>query len=228
MVYLPSFAQSKEQVALRIAQDDNIQCGLICVLSCIELCRSYTIRKNKETKRLELVSATRKCLFLYFYFLDREFGLMHVRLQTWLPMPIQVCLNGREYLARRLDKAGMGYEKRDNCFTRIDDLGRPYRALRPLAPEEARWFAVLMDAKFMIQGFRNRDLRQRLWPTLARTPEVRRQAAGRVTRYLRLLRAHGLIRKVSKTSYYRITDAGQRLMTTVLQILDLDTKTLAA
>ncbi len=37
---------------------------------------------------------------------------MHVRLQTWLPMTIQVCINGREYLARRMDKAGMRYEKR--------------------------------------------------------------------------------------------------------------------
>jgi hypothetical protein len=33
-------------------------------------------------------------------------------LQTWLPMSIQVCVNGREYLARRLDRAGIGYEKR--------------------------------------------------------------------------------------------------------------------
>ena len=58
----------------------------------------------------------------YFYYVDRQFGLMHVRLQTWLPFTMQICINGREYLARRMDKAGISYERRENCFTRIDDL----------------------------------------------------------------------------------------------------------
>ena len=49
---------------------------------------------------------------------------MHVRLQTWLPMTMQVCLTGREYLARRLDKAGIGSKKKGNCFTLIDDLAK--------------------------------------------------------------------------------------------------------
>ncbi len=49
---------------------------------------------------------------------------MHVRLETWLPFAIQVCLNGREYLARRLERAGIGFQKRDNCFVRIDDVGQ--------------------------------------------------------------------------------------------------------
>ena len=40
-------------------------------------------------------SARRKCLLVYFYFMDRRFGLIHVKLQTWFPMQIQVYLNGR-------------------------------------------------------------------------------------------------------------------------------------
>ena len=54
---------------------------------------------------------------------------------------------------------------------------------------------------FLIQGFRNPDLRRRLWPQAQSDPALRRQASGRVTRLLRLLRAHGLIRKVSATRY---------------------------
>jgi len=46
--------------------------------------------------------AKRECLFLYFYFMDREFGMIHVKLQTWFPMPIQVYVNGHEWLARKL------------------------------------------------------------------------------------------------------------------------------
>jgi hypothetical protein len=47
-----------------------------------------------------VVSARRKCLFLYFYFIHRDFGLMHVKLQTWFPLQIQVYVNGHEWLAR--------------------------------------------------------------------------------------------------------------------------------
>jgi hypothetical protein len=433
LMYLESSSQSKEGVALEIARRDGITQGLVCVLSCVEPCKTYSVRKNRQTKQLELVPAWRKCLFLYFYFLDREFGLMHVRLQTWLPMTIQVCVNGREYLARRLARAGIGYEQRDNCFTRIDDLtraqqmldelekrnwvafldafarrlnpwlggprpldsrgyywtiqeseyatdvmfsspqalarlypalvrhvveqfscrdvlrflgrggngrfqgpasgnlryrqegvrvkhwvdensikmydkqgsvlrvettinnprrfkarrvvtrngerttawvqmrksvadirrrvevgraaneryfealgvvgdssptriltdpvsrriirdGRPYRALRPIDPEEARLFGLLLDGKFLIQGFRNRDLRERLMPQAG----DRRRASARTSRLLRLLRAHRLIRKVSTTSYYRVTNRGQHLMTTALRLRELSIHALAA
>jgi len=66
---------------------DGIECGLICVLSCVEPCQTYALRRDAEKKHQLLVPALRKCLSLYFYFMDREFGLMHVRLQTWLQLP---------------------------------------------------------------------------------------------------------------------------------------------
>lgn len=84
---------------------------------------------------------------------------MHVRLQTWLPMmPIQVCLNGREYLAQRLDRAGIGYEQRDNCFTRIDDLGRAQNMLDDL--EKRDWIAFL-NAFCRFNGQSSSNLRER-------------------------------------------------------------------
>ena len=59
--------------------------------------------QSHSDARLKLVNATRKCLCYYFYFLDRDFGLMHVRIQSWFPLVIQLCLNGHEWLARKLD-----------------------------------------------------------------------------------------------------------------------------
>ncbi len=37
---------------------------------------------------------------------------------------MHVCMNGREWLGRQMDQAGVGYVRRDNCFTQIDDLPR--------------------------------------------------------------------------------------------------------
>jgi|WetSurMetagenome_2_1015567.scaffolds.fasta_scaffold130718_1 hypothetical protein len=436
-VYLNSPKASKEEIACKIRDRDGIQEGLICVLGCVELCRSFALRKDRESKHLVLEMANRQCLFLYFYYLDREFGLLHVRLQTWLPLDIQVCLNGREYLARRLDRAGLGYEQRDNCFVRLDDVsraqqmlddlyqrnwprflsrlaervnpwlgpqgglrldsyywsireseiatdvmfrsegdlatiypalvshaiqhfnsdkvlrflgrrtnarfngevvseikrrpegtcvkhrveentlkmydkqgrvlriettinnpqrfkvrrgvtrqgesvlgwvplrkgvadmtrraeicraanerylealgvvgepsptrqlldpvskrivrdGRPYRALRPIQPEEARLFGILLHGKFLLQGFHNQDIRRALYPAEESRPDMRRKASGRVTRLLRLLRAHGLVRKVSHTLYYRVTHRGQHVIATALRLREIDVALLAA
>src|SRR5207247_2033459 len=65
-----------------------------------------------------------KCLHLYFYFMDRHFGLIHVRIQTWFPMPIQVYLNGHEWLARKLEANGVRFTKHDNAFLWIEDMVR--------------------------------------------------------------------------------------------------------
>jgi hypothetical protein len=427
-VYVESPRVSKEDIARQIMKRDGIERGLICVLSCVEPCQTFAIRKDRTTKHIHLVPAKRKCSHLYFYLLDREFGFMHIRLQTWLPLTMQVCLNGREYLARRMDRAGIGYERRGNCFARIDALasaqrmlddlvgrkwsgvlnrwarrvnpwlrrgsglnlhgyywsireseyatdvmfesaarlraiypglvdqairhfdsdrvlrflgrrtnarfngevashlggrvegirvkhwveensikmydkegrvlriettinnprrfkvhrratrqgrptmawipmrkgvadisrraeisraanerylealsvvdqpsmvhhlldpvsrriirqGRPYRGLRPISREETRVFRVILRGEFHVRGFENRDLRRRLCPAADEAdPVSRRKASGRMTRLLRLLRAHGIIRKVSGTRYYRVTARGHQVMTTALNL----------
>lgn len=120
--YVASPSKSKEEIAKAIMQRDGITDGLICVLYCVEPCQSYAIQKDKAIKKLKLIPAIRKCLHFYFYFLDREFGFMHVRLQGWFPCSIQVCMNGREWLARKMDKAGIAYKRRENCFVKIQDI----------------------------------------------------------------------------------------------------------
>jgi hypothetical protein len=435
--YLQSPQVSKEDIARAIMEEDGIREGLVCVLTCVEPCHSYFLRRDRERKLRELTSGQRKCLHVYYYFVDREFGLMHVRLQTWLPFPVQVCLNGREYLARQLDKAKIGYEKRDNCFVRIDDLkraqalldrlvkrrwprylkalarrvnplllpssglalrdyywtwrqgeyatdvlfkdadtlkkiyprlvqhalrlfgcrdllrflgrrvnrcfsgevttvyhervegvcvkhwieensikmydkqgsvlriettinnprrfkvyrwatrhgkrcqawlpmrkavtdlpwlvaicqaanqrylealadvevtqtvreildpvshriehaGRAYRGLRPVTAEEAALFACLLNGKYRLQGFRNADVRQVLCPRQPTDAKDCRSACARACRYLRLLRAHGLIRKVPRTHRYRPTRRGTRVMTTALKYRETSVALLAA
>jgi hypothetical protein len=111
--YLASSQLSKEAHARTIATRDGITEGLVCVLSCVEPCRSFTVRRNRARKQLQLVGGERKCLHLYFYFMDADFGLMHVRLQTWLPFTIQVCVNGRAWLGRQLNsRADRSYPSR--------------------------------------------------------------------------------------------------------------------
>jgi hypothetical protein len=114
--------QSKEHLARGIAERDGVSQGLVCVLRTLEPCTSLRLRRNPGTHQLEVVPGKRLCQQLYFYFIDPEFGLMHVKVQTWLPFTIQVYVNGREWLARQLDAAGIGYLRHDNALLRVDDL----------------------------------------------------------------------------------------------------------
>jgi len=113
---------SKESLARRIAEDDGVTEGLVCAFSTLEPCRSFTVAGNRETKRLEVVRRPRQCLHFYWYLIDPEFGWMHVRLQSWAPYSIQVYVNGREWLARQLDRRGIAYSKSDNKITWVADV----------------------------------------------------------------------------------------------------------
>ncbi len=435
-VYMASSNEDKQAEAEKIAQQEGITEGLVCVLRCVESCKTFAIRRDGKGG-FRFRPEERRCLYLYYYYLDREFGLMHVRVATWLPFGIQVCLNGREYLARRMSKAGIGFEQRDNCFVWIEDLPRaqqmlrdleerkwerwlkmlarrvnpllgkdcrldlhpyywsiceseyatdvmfrdasalakvypallnhaiqrfastdvlrflgrrisrrfngevstsyriraegtrvkhrlqensikmydkqgsvlriettinnakrfrvrrmrkrqgirrmrwvpmrqgvvdlerrveisraanqrylealavvdvpspahmlldgvsrpvtkdrrPYRALRPVSREEAALFAAVLKGEFQLKGFTNRDVREQLEPGKRADPQEGRRASGRTTRRLRLLRAHGLIRKVGGTRYYRVTPLGQQIMTAALRVRDADVAKLVA
>ncbi|HSB12293.1 MAG TPA: hypothetical protein VLM38_22590, partial [Blastocatellia bacterium] len=435
--YIESSKLSKEEIAREIMDRDQITRGLVCVLTCIEPCQTFSIRRDRPTKKLALERKQRKCLHIYFYYVDRDFGLMHVRLQTWLPFTIQVCINGREWLARQMDRAGISYTKRDNTFTYIEDVaaaqrlmdqlterkwegflnsfarrlnpiikpeegfnlrgyywsirqgeyatdvmfkdeqslaqlypaltrhaierfssrdvlrflgrrdcdgfkrevttklqkrvegvrikhwvdensikmydkqgsvlriettinnarrfkvrrptqrngkttmalfplrkgiadlkrrvevsrsangrylealavvgettpshrlldpvsqrlvkdGRSYRALHPISQADSRVFELLLKGENLIQGIRNRDLRTELFPAAELDPATRRKASARISRLIRLLRAHGLIYKVSKTNYHRITKKGHEVMATATTFRDSDVALLAA
>jgi hypothetical protein len=129
VVYLASSATNKEAQAQRIAARDGITEGLVCVLSCVELGWSYEVGPNRDRKQLELRGGHRKCLHYYFYWIDRRLGWMHLRMQTWFPFTLHVCLNGREWLARQLDVAAIGYRRRDNCLVDVADVGVAQRLL---------------------------------------------------------------------------------------------------
>ena len=139
----PRPPRSKEDIARRIAAADHIEQGLICVLTAVEPCWSYEIVRDRANRRIEAEPRYRKCLHLYHYQIHPRFGFMSARIQTWLPFRIQICLNGREWLARSMDAAGLHYVQRDNCFTWLED---PERA-QQLMDRQVRsdWPALLND-----------------------------------------------------------------------------------
>ena len=73
---------------------------------------------------------------------------MGVRLQTWFPMTVQVWINVREWLAHLMDKAGIRYERRGNCFPWIEDFAAAQELMdRQLATS---WGSFLDEAARLV------------------------------------------------------------------------------
>jgi hypothetical protein len=124
---------TKEDTARAIADRDGITEGVVCVFSVVEPCWSFQVRADHRTHRLEALRRERKCVHHYLYLIDPEFGFMHVRVQAWIPYEIQIYINGREWLARQLDAAGVGYRRYDNALLSVEDLELADRLCAKLA-----------------------------------------------------------------------------------------------
>jgi hypothetical protein len=122
--YLRSVNVDKEERARQLAQSQGVGEGLIGIFNCVEGCRTYRVYGNRESRKLELRLEWGKCSHLYFYVQHPRWGFLHLRLQTWFPFLIQICLNGHEWLARQMDQAGLRYRRADNRFTWIEDVAQ--------------------------------------------------------------------------------------------------------
>jgi hypothetical protein len=120
-IYLPSAQLDKEALIQQLVAKDQIKEGPVALLSCVEPCLSFHVRGDRQAKTLRLVMESAKCTHLYHYYQHPQIGLLHIRVQSWFPFSLDVCLNGRQWLARQLDQAGLGYRQADNCFLWIEN-----------------------------------------------------------------------------------------------------------
>lgn len=157
-VFVASPAIDKEQLVRKILAEEGVaDNGLVAVLKATEVCQGFDLHKNRETKHLDLVPRTRKCLHFYVYWQDRRLGLTQVRIQTWLPLNVHIVLNGREWLSRQLIPARIPFERRDNCFPWVADFERAQALLdRQVASE----WPKLLDRLL----FRACPALSKLWP----------------------------------------------------------------
>lgn len=143
--------ETKEQFARHIAEEDGVSEGLVCILSALEPCMSYCVRGDRETHRLAAVRSFRRCLHLYYYFIDPEFGFMHIRVQTWAPFEVQFYVNGREWLCRQLDNENIGYTRHENAILSVDNLARAQELCRRF--RNKKWTKFLGKRASMVNPY---------------------------------------------------------------------------
>jgi hypothetical protein len=103
--------------------------------------------------------------------------------------------------------------------------GKTYRALNPFNQQDFESLQFLSRGEIHLNGFRNSNLRETLYPGI-KDGEQRKRISAKMSRYIRLLRAHGLVRKVPKTHRYQLTLKGARVVNAVLAASSANTEQL--
>lgn len=109
----------KEELVHKLQEEKAITKGLIGVFSCVEAGTSFKAIYCEGLGHPLLKYYQTRCKHLYFYFDHEDYGFMNIRLQTWFPYHIQICMNGREWLKRHLEQQGIDFLKYKNKFLDI-------------------------------------------------------------------------------------------------------------
>jgi hypothetical protein len=94
--------------------------------------------------------------------------------------------------------------------------GKRVRGLHPFSGPDSTLFELISRGEWALAGFRNADLQALLFTQSTQSPEEKRRRSAWVSRRLRILRAHHLIRKVPHENRYHLTDFGRTATSAIL------------
>lgn len=100
--------------------------------------------------------------------------------------------------------------------------GHRVAAFNPVSPETTALFKALLSGEFALNGFRNRDLQEKIFPSQPKDADDSRRRTHRVSRLISKLRGHHLIAKVQNSRLYRITQNGASAMWAAIRFRELD------
>ena len=118
---------TREDLAREEMRRQRVREGLITVIGAVEPCRTPGL--SGATRKPSVWNSKLnwgKCAHLYFYYLHPQLGVSASAAAGLVSLHlVQVCFNGREWLAHQMDEAGIKYRrKRDNCFEWIKETWR--------------------------------------------------------------------------------------------------------
>jgi len=144
---------------------------------------------------------------------ETKLAPMQKTIYSLAPLREVLSAANRRYLAFLSDladpTAGVTQVERLAEPTRLDD--RSYRGFNLCSADDLALFTALARGEWQISGFRNASLR-RVLPTYS---------GPQLSRVLKRLHAHGLIKKVGRTYKYYLTHTGQQVVVTALKLREL-------
>jgi len=124
--------------------------GVVLIGKAQEKTMGYTARRKDHGTKVWF-EYSRRAVFVthyYFYILDEDFGLFFIKVCTYFPFDVKVCLNGHEWAKQQLRKEGIGFEALSNGFRSCENPERLQTLCRQLDAEKIqalfdRWVVQL-------------------------------------------------------------------------------------
>ena len=131
--------QRKDDVAQRMRQERGVRDEVVFIGVAQEKALTFSGRQQQghfDFQRDKSVYVNH----YYFYVDDEEFGPAFVKVCSYAPWGLKLCLNGHEWAKRQLEKRGVGYEALDNGFFCCDDPAQLQAVCDELGPEDIEQF----------------------------------------------------------------------------------------
>jgi hypothetical protein len=144
---------------------------------------------------------------------ETKLAPMQKTIYSLAPLRELLTASNRRYLEflSELSETGTGIENVHKLSAAVRKNNRTYRGFNPFDPNDLNLLIALSRGEWQISGFQNRLLRQVM-------PGV---SGPQLSRILKRLHVHGLIRKVAHTYKYYLTKLGKRAIVAALKLREL-------
>ncbi len=134
--------QRKDDIAARYRRKFTASEGVVFIGVAQEQVQGFKAHKDVQGKRVRF-EFSRQPVFVkvyYFYVQDAEFGPGFIKIATYAPYPVKVCLNGHEWAKQQLRRAGIAFEALDNGFLSCADPDSVRDICQQLGPQHVQAF----------------------------------------------------------------------------------------
>jgi hypothetical protein len=134
-VYQFRHKERKDDIANRFRQRHNVRDAIVFIGVAQEKAQAF--HGKKVNGRFEFDrDKTVYVNHYYFYIDDEEFGPLFLKICSYAPWSMKLCLNGHEWAKRQLDKRHIAYEALDNGFLSCAEPAKLQKICDALGPEE--------------------------------------------------------------------------------------------
>ena len=135
--------QRKDDVVADYRARRPMNDGVVVIGVAQEKMRAFKAQKRRGPGKAVSFDFSRQSVAVnhyYFYVQDPDWGPAFVKLGTYLPYPIKLCLNGHEWVKQQLRRAGVAFDSLDNGFLACADPTRLQTICDHLGPADVQAF----------------------------------------------------------------------------------------
>jgi len=134
-VYTFRHKEKKDDIANRLRRERGTRDGIVFIGVAQEKAKAFHGKKVNGQFQFDR-DKTVYVNHYYFYIDDKDFGPLFIKVCSYAPWGIKLCLNGHEWVKRQLAQKNIAYEALDNGFLSCADSRQLQEICDSLGPEE--------------------------------------------------------------------------------------------